>query len=184
MTARKGTRRMVAVIASVVASIAVGVPLLVGAQDPAALRPAIDARYSDLSWISTENLTTWMGRPEGEQPVLLDVRTPEEFAVSHLEGARRVDPDRPNLEELSLPNRSTVVVYCSVGYRSGAIVETLKRTGLTRIYSLTGGIFQWANENRPLFRGSRRTRLVHPYDRLWGRMIHESRRAPLDPIGR
>ncbi|MBW2188974.1 MAG: rhodanese-like domain-containing protein [Deltaproteobacteria bacterium] len=53
------------------------------------------------------------------------MRTEAEFEVSHLQGARRVDPDDPKIESLQIAPDATVVVYCSVGYRSAAIIKQL-----------------------------------------------------------
>ena len=71
-----------------------------------------------------------------------------------------------------------VVVYCSVGYRSAAIVQRIERAGVGRVYNLEGGIFAWANEGRPIFKDNARAKLVHPYDKLWGLLLHEDLRAP------
>ncbi len=155
-----------------------GVAVCVHAQEPSSLRSAIELRYPGGEWVSTADLAGWMARPAATRPVILDVRRADEFAVSHLQGARRVEPDRPRVEELNLQTGATVVVYCSVGYRSAAIIEALRRTGVGRVYNLVGGIFQWANEGRPLFRGRERVEHVHPYDSVWGRWLEEARRAP------
>lgn len=160
-----------------VSAFCLGVPLLVGAQGPTSLRPAIDALHPDGRWVETAELNGWMD--SDHPPVLLDARTRAEFEVSHLEGARRVDPDRPNLGSLRLPEGSRVVVYCSVGYRSADIAQRLRERGVTHVYNLLGGLFEWANEDRPLYHAGARVRLVHPYDRVWGAMLDEDRRAPL-----
>ncbi|MBW1904170.1 MAG: rhodanese-like domain-containing protein, partial [Deltaproteobacteria bacterium] len=85
--------------------------------------------------------------------VLLDVRTPEEQRVSHLQDARLVDARNPNIGALTIPTGATVVVYCSMGYRSASIIEALEQTGRPNIYNLEGGIFDWANQDRPIYRG-------------------------------
>ena len=52
-------------------------------------------------------------------PILLDVRTPAEYRVSHLAGARFVNFDAVATQEFAgLDRNRAVVVYCSVGYRS------------------------------------------------------------------
>lgn len=160
-----------------VAAFCLGIPLLVGAQGPTSLRPAIDALHPDGQWVETAELSGWMS--SDEPPVLLDARAAAEFEVSHLRGARRVDPEHPNLATLRLPENARVVVYCSVGYRSADIAERLRERGVTRVYNLLGGIFEWANEGRPLYHDGARVQLVHPYDRTWGAMVDEERRAPL-----
>ncbi|UOQ70557.1 rhodanese-like domain-containing protein [Hymenobacter cellulosilyticus] len=51
--------------------------------------------------------------------LVLDTRTPAEYQVSHLQGARFVDFDTYEKATFAdLPRDRKVVVYCSVGYRS------------------------------------------------------------------
>jgi len=150
-----------------------GLPLLALAQaGPRDLRAAIDAAH-DVPWIETAALAERMQRPG---LLLLDVRTEDEFATSHLRGAVRVDPDRPNLD--ALPDADEAVVYCSVGWRSAAVGEQLEARGV-RVRNLAGGIFAWANEGRPVYREGRRVNDVHPYDATWGRLLDASHRAQL-----
>ncbi len=99
--------------------------------------------------------------------------------MSHLDNAIRVDPDLdPDDFMRKYADRiagKTVIVYCSVGVRSSALAERidplLTSSGSKPAYNLTGGIFQWHNEGRPLTRGAQSTPYVHPYNRSWGRLI-------------
>ena len=110
--------------------------------------------------------------------VLLDVREPEEFAVSHLRGAVRVtSPDRAAALLSDMPEGATVVAYCSVGYRSARLAAALRDRGLADVHNLEGSIFRWANEGRPLFRGDTPVRRVHPFDETWGTLLEPDRRA-------
>ena len=153
------------------------IPLLVINQRPESLMPVISARFPSVQWIDVATLAEWMTRPAPDSPLVLDARSPEEFAVSHLKGARRVDPNRPGIESLGIALDRTVVVYCSVGYRSGAIAEKLEDSGFDEVYNLEGGIFAWANEGRPIFRGDGLANAVHPYDPFWARFLREDLRA-------
>ena len=148
------------------------VPSVASAQaDLAAVRPLVAARYPDVRWVTPAELE----RRDG--PVLLDAREADEYAVSHLRGARRVDPDRERFDDLGIARDALVVVYCSVGWRSGTIADRMRSAGFTRVYNLEGGIFAWANAGKPLYRGSRRVRSVHPYDAVWGRLLDRRRHA-------
>ena len=149
------------------------------AQDPRSLRAEIDRHHPGVPWITTDRLAEWLSAPDGDRPVLLDARRQEEFGTSHLEGAIRVDPDRPDIASLPLPRDARVVVYCSVGYRSADVGRQIQAAGHRRVWNLLGGLFQWANEGRPLIRGAEPTRLVHPYDSEWGRYLRRRYRAPL-----
>jgi rhodanese-related sulfurtransferase len=100
--------------------------------------------------------------------VLLDTRTPAEYKVSHLSGARFVNFEQ--YEQASfrdLPQDQPIVVYCSVGYRSERVGERLKALGFTNVRNLYGGIFEWVNEGHPVYNDQGRTANVHPYSALW-----------------
>jgi rhodanese-related sulfurtransferase len=164
---------------AVLIGVLVAVPFLVIHQRPESMRPLVSARFPSVRWVDTTTLAEWMERPAGGHPIILDARTSEEFAVSHLRGARRVDPEQPAIDSIGIPQEKVVVVYCSVGYRSGAIAEKLEAAGFETVYNLEGGIFAWANEGRPVFQGDRSVKAVHPYDRIWAIFLRPDLRAPL-----
>jgi len=89
----------------------------------------IRRQYPDVQQISTSDLAAWQASSK-TAPVLIDVRTPEEFAVSHLIKAYRVDPDaEPSQEDLPEDHGRAIVVYCSTGDRSAAYARRLQRAG-------------------------------------------------------
>jgi rhodanese-related sulfurtransferase len=157
-------------------------PPLVGAaqQSLAAQKAIIAARYPQVRWVATSALARWMGRAGNGGPILLDAREPEEFAVSHIRGARLVDPDLEDMRSLGIDRGERIVVYCSVGWRSGAFADRLREAGFRRVYNLEGGIFRWANEGRTLYRAGHVVRKVHPYDGTWGLMLEPEHRASVD----
>ncbi|MEM1182900.1 MAG: rhodanese-like domain-containing protein [Acidobacteriota bacterium] len=112
----------------------------------------------------------------GEAFVVLDVRGAEEFAVSHLPGAIRVDPDAEPALPAGVAVDVPVVAYCSVGWRSSKWVEGLRRRGVDAV-NLEGSIFQWAAEDRPLESGGEPVAVVHPYSRAWAWLVDPERRA-------
>lgn len=75
--------------------------------------------------------------------LLVDVRTPGEFASGHLPGARNVPLDRleAQAKDLGSPDRA-IVVYCRSGGRSAAAASTLKRMGFHAVHDL-GGLHRW-----------------------------------------
>lgn len=133
----------------------------------------------DVPRISTNELADWLNSKK-EKPLLLDVRTEAEFAVSHLEGARRIEPDA-DAKTISASKDKLIVTYCSVGYRSALFAKKLREAGYTRVTNLEGSIFRWANENRPLRYDGGPTDKVHPYNRLWGLLLEKSHRATNPP---
>ena len=78
-------------------------------------------------------------------PQLLDVRTPEEFAVEHLENATNVNWNGNDFETKASKYDKTkpIFVYCKVGGRSAQAANKLSEMGFTEIYNLDGGIMKW-----------------------------------------
>lgn len=100
--------------------------------------------------------------------LLLDTRTPAEYQVSHLRGARFVDFE--NFRKLELKNVARtrpVVVYCTVGARSEQVGSWLREQGFRDVRNLYGGIFQWMNEGQTVVNAQGPTTDVHPYSVLW-----------------
>ena len=144
------------------------------------LKESLHHRFPQVTWISTEELANWLANKSQPSPVLLDVRTPDEWNVSHLPGARHSDPKVP-LETVTagLSKEVPIVTYCAVGYRSAEMATRLRAAGFTNVRNLEGSIFQWANEHRPLVQGEQPVSRVHPYNSLWGRLLADDVRAPL-----
>lgn len=137
----------------------------------------IAAAFADVPSIGTAVLSELLRDPT-RPVVLIDVREPEEFAVSHLAGAVRatsVDHAAALVEDA--PEGATIVAYCSVGYRSAGLVARLRERGVAGVYNLEGSIFRWANEDRPLYRGALPVRRVHPFDESWGALLQADRRS-------
>ena len=142
------------------------------------LKRSLRSRFRDERWITTRQLADWLADRRRPAPVLLDVRTPAERKVSHLPGARRVDPQaNAKTAAGALAKDAPIVTYCAVGYRSGAMAHRLRAAGYTQVQDLEGSIFQWANEHRPLVHGDERVSRVHPYDSFWGRLLEPDVRA-------
>ena len=67
--------------------------------------------------------------------VIIDVRTPAEFAEGHVEGSINLDLESGQFEA-ELPNLDPAqpyIVYCRSGRRSGVAVEIMKASGFTQI---------------------------------------------------
>lgn len=106
--------------------------------------------------------------------LLLDTRTPAEYKVSHLTGAKFVNFDSFEKNDFAgLSRGQTVVVYCSVGYRSERVGERLKALGFSDVRNLYGGIFQWVNEGRLVYNAAGPTRQIHPYSVLWSAWLRQ-----------
>ena len=85
--------------------------------------------------------------------LIIDVRTPEEFAESHLPEANNfpVDTLSQNIETIKkLQRDKPLLVYCRSGKRSARAAEKLKNLGVNSLYNLKGGIKAWSDANNPL----------------------------------
>tara|TARA_Y100000589_G_scaffold317298_1_gene343181 strand:+ start:112501 stop:112965 length:465 start_codon:yes stop_codon:yes gene_type:complete len=111
--------------------------------------------------------------------VILDAREQEEYNVSHLPGAIYVGYDDFEPEKLKHIDKSkTIVVYCSVGYRSEKIGEKLKALGYKNVFNLYGGIFDWKNKGfRVVDNQGKETEKVHPYNEKWGVWLTKGEKA-------
>jgi rhodanese-related sulfurtransferase len=142
------------------------------------LRWRTERKFPQVSWVQTDSLALWERDSAQSHPVLLDARTEDEFAVSRLQSAARIDPYRPSLRPVQkFPKDTAIVVYSSAGYRGARVASWLARAGYSNVRNLSGGIFAWVNEGRPVFRGEAPTAQVHPYNRLWGRLVDGKYRA-------
>lgn len=86
--------------------------------------------------------------------VLLDVRTPEEFAQGRIAGAILLDYRGAGFQwDLARLDRSqTYLVYCRTGNRSSYAVRIMAEMGFAHVYDLDGGIVLWEAEGLPLER--------------------------------
>lgn len=113
-------------------------------------------------------------KPKLDDVVLLDTRAKEEYEISHIKGARFVDYDDFEVEQVrDIPKDKEVIVYCSVGYRSERVGEKLQKAGYSNVKNLYGGIFGWKNEGNEVVVGpnDQPTDSVHTYNRLWGKWL-------------
>ncbi len=136
----------------------------------------VRTRFPDVEQMSTNELARSLEEPGNGKPVLIDVRTPQEYAVSHLKGAVRAQTVQ-EVESLVHGDKDVpLVLYCSVGYRSSQLASALMEAGFRHVRNLEGSIFKWANEGRPVYRDGKAVHAVHPYDEDWGRLLDPSLR--------
>lgn len=150
-----------------------------------AVNHMIETDFPTVSSVTTDSLAARLSDSTAARPLLLDARSTEEYNVSHLPEARRVDPEAQSFPALDTLSRDRpIVVYCSVGYRSARIASRLQDQGFRNAANLEGSIFRWANEGRPVVRGDTPVRAVHPYDDTWGTLLADSLHAysPSDSV--
>ena len=84
--------------------------------------------------------------------VVLDVRTPREFAEGHIERAMSIDFLQEDFLEKAtahLPKDKTIAVYCRSGKRSANAAEKLSNLGY-KMVNMKGGIIAWKDAELPL----------------------------------
>ena len=83
--------------------------------------------------------------------IIIDVRTPQEFAQEHIEGAINLDYYSEDFREQlnELDKNKTYLVYCRTGNRSKAAVDLMKELGFGQIYNISDGIIDWKAEGLP-----------------------------------
>ena len=108
-----------------------------------------------------------------EDYIFLDTRSLEEYKVSHIKDAIWVGYKKFSLSRMKQIDKSRpLIMYCSIGYRSGKITLILKEAGYKNIYNLYGGIFLWLNKGYPIYDSENKDTLkIHPYNKKWGKWL-------------
>lgn len=85
---------------------------------------------------------------KSDQPILLDVRTPEEFDESRLPNAVNLNFYDENFAERigHFDKEQPIFIYCHSGSRSKNTADKLIKMGFQQIYHLDGGIVAWESE--------------------------------------
>lgn len=86
---------------------------------------------------------------------VLDVRTPEEYAEAHLEGAMLLDFYAEDFEARvdQLDRSALYLLYCRSGNRSAQARALMARLGFEEVYDIDGGIVAWLDAGLPVVSG-------------------------------
>ena len=87
--------------------------------------------------------------------VVLDVRTPREYAEGHVAGAVNLPvtgqgSEHFNDEVAKLDRNKTYLVHCARGVRSANAVNRMSKLGFTHLNDFTGGMDLWKKEGKPV----------------------------------
>ena len=82
---------------------------------------------------------------EDKNIVILDVRTPQEYAQERLPNAILENMQEDDFEQniAKMDKNQTYLLYCKVGGRSSKALEIMKKTGFKQVFHLDGGIVEW-----------------------------------------
>lgn len=91
-------------------------------------------------------------RDNTPQLIIVDVRTPEEYAAGHIEGAQLINWNDPTFEQriATMDKSQPTVVYCAVGGRSGKAYMKLKQMGFQQVFDMKGGFDAWRKDKLPV----------------------------------
>ena len=134
----------------------------------------IENEFPDVTFISADELQALY--ESDEVPFVVDVREAEEFAVSHLQHAKNLETGTSIATQVR-DKATPIVVYCSVGYRSAAVAEELMALGYSNVRNLHHSIFDWAEKGLSLRNAEGETDKVHPFNRIWGRLVNKQLHA-------
>jgi rhodanese-related sulfurtransferase len=84
--------------------------------------------------------------------VVLDVRTPGEFATGHIENAINIDVEGMTFDSeiAKLDKNVEYAVYCRSGRRSAVATEKMAEAGFTKLTNLQDGVISWQSAGYPL----------------------------------
>lgn len=93
--------------------------------------------------LGNEDFKSFLSEKNG---ILIDVRTPEEFAVGHIENAVNINfySDDFDAKISELDKNTPTFVYCQAGGRSGQARDLLVKKEFKEIYNLKDGFGKWA----------------------------------------
>jgi rhodanese-related sulfurtransferase len=87
-----------------------------------------------------------------QAPLILDVRSEEEYAEGHIPGALNIPHDQlgDRLSEIDAAKSDEIVVHCRSGYRAGVAEKVLSEAGYSDVRDLDGHMNAWQSGGYPI----------------------------------
>ena len=119
--------------------------LLVQAADHPAPGPDKSTASANKSGVKNIDVREFEKLRTAKTNVILDVRTPQEFAAGHMPGAVNIDVNSPEFDKkvATLDPKKTYLVHCAAGFRGSKACEKLQKLSFGRVYNLEGGMKAW-----------------------------------------
>ena len=93
-----------------------------------------------------KSMTDWVEEARLNGGLLIDVRTPEEYASGHIPGSANLPLGRmEEIEAIASSRTAPLYVYCLSGGRSAQACALLNRMGYKQVHNI-GGIMSWRSE--------------------------------------
>jgi len=115
----------------------------------------------------------------GKKIILLDTREDDEYNISHIKNAIHAGYNKFTTDSIKgVATDHTIILYCSIGYRSEKIGEKLILLGYKNIYNIYGGIFNWVNSDYPVVDNSgEKTLKIHGYSKKWSQWLFKGEKV-------
>jgi sulfur-carrier protein adenylyltransferase/sulfurtransferase len=126
--------------------------------EPAAAAPALDANglppgmKFDPAWEVSPRQTKKAMDANGEKVVIVDVREPHEWDITHIVGKDKLFPrdQWPQIPaKLKGSENAEIIVHCRSGARSLQVAKLLRQNGFANAKSMAGGILLWNKDVNP-----------------------------------
>jgi rhodanese-related sulfurtransferase/glyoxylase-like metal-dependent hydrolase (beta-lactamase superfamily II) len=110
------------------------------------------AERPDLVW-PTERASVLIAAEDladGDLALILDVRTPHEWTVKHIEGSLNIPLNHLQDRIEEVPRNRRIAVHCAGGYRSSIAASILQQYGVTNQIEIAGGLAAWEAAGLPV----------------------------------
>jgi len=138
------------IVLALAVSLVTGVVLTGGCVDRGTTTPQMTPQIIE-DVTSEEAFTLIQENRNNPDFIILDVRTPEEFADGHIENAINIDfyaeTFRDELENLD--KNQTYLIYCRSGNRSGNALSIMTELNFREVYNISDGIIGWQAAELP-----------------------------------
>lgn len=103
--------------------------------------------------ITADDVHTRLTGAPDDQPVIVDVREPDEWIEGHIKQAMHIPLNLLGTLIHEIPTDRDVVVVCHSGQRSAFATAALMREGFDRAINLQGGMVAWEKRQFPIETG-------------------------------
>ncbi len=121
-----------------------------GSADSQTQTPQATASQSSVTMVNVSTAKALLAQEK--DAILIDVRTPDEFAAGHIEGAQNFDLRNPDFVNKidKLDKNEHYIVYCRSGVRSAQATQIMDELGFSKITNVDGGITAWIEADYPV----------------------------------
>jgi rhodanese-related sulfurtransferase len=111
----------------------------------------IEYQQVDYKVLSSKDASTYI---KTDNPLILDVRTPREYAMGHLKNSILVPVHelQKRISEFDIHKKNAILIYCATGNRSTVASKIFVDAGFNKIFNLRHGIADWAKNGYSIVR--------------------------------